>query len=108
MILTFDYNRTMQQAARMEESLYEMKSLVTSNYARIMDDIGAAWSGESSRQYLMNCAELRGEMEKTIGEIDELINKIRTTACKIKRAEESVSQVLSSGGGGGGGGGGRF
>ena len=109
MILNFNYNLAIRQAAQIEEIAREMRTLANGKFANAIATVDASWDGDTSIIFLRHCNETKQQITTKATELDNLAQRIREVARILKDAEDRARremEVFSGGGGGGGGGGG--
>lgn len=97
MAINFDYNKTMQQAARLEEITQDLLAVSNKRMAASIDNIGAAWSGAASKEFLNYFKRMQEDVRTKANVLQKTAQTLRTVAKTMKTAEENAKSIVSNG-----------
>ena len=94
MKINFNYRKAVADAGKLDEFARELEYLANNRIETVIENLGAAWKGESSTMMLGKC---RSEKEKVLehaAKLRDAASKLRSAANQIRKAEEEAIELL--------------
>lgn len=91
--ISFDFNRALQQAARLDELAAQLSSLSGNQFSGTLQQVSHNWKSDSASKYIQKGARLQGNMGKTVKDLQITANNIRITARRIHEAEMEAKRL---------------
>lgn len=82
-----NFEEALAVARQLEDLSADMERNVSRSMGDSMQDLSAAWKGESANAYLRKAEQLKGNVSTTSTNLREIAEDIRTTARQLKQAE---------------------
>jgi WXG100 family type VII secretion target len=93
-ILSFNYDKAITQASRVDEVAAALRGLANTKVADSISAMRASWSGESADSFLRHCEETKSRMLARASELAEISNRIRNAARALRNAETEVNRKM--------------
>ena len=94
--ILMDYTNAKQQAAKLEDAAARLKRLANSDLEGALNNIGAAWSGDSANLYLQKGRNLKDQILRTAAQIENAAAAIRTTAQNTYNADKAAADLAAA------------
>ena len=91
--IRMDYEKTIQEAARLDEIADELASAVSGALSDSISGIQTAWKGDNANAYIKKCELLKTNIDKTVKKLRETANVIRKIAKTTYDAEMRVLEM---------------
>lgn len=92
-VLKFDFNKANLHIQELEEIKAEIEKLANSEYAETMQQLSAAWKGESADAYMRKAGKLQDKINKTAKDIGKVADAYKEAARRAKKAEELAETI---------------
>jgi len=91
--LSFNYNKAVNQANRIESIADDMLSIANNQLRQTIESIGVSWQGEASDHFLQNCDAALADIRAQANRLRELARRINEAAKSIRDAEVKTAAV---------------
>lgn len=93
MAVTFDYNKTIQQAKLLDELADDMVNQCCRRMYDVTGNVEAAWTGDAAKAYLKHIRGVETDLANKARYLREVAEFLRSAAKKIRAAEEAAKQA---------------
>lgn len=88
--IKMNFDSAVRKASELEGLAEQMENLAENNAENILQNVGKAWTGEASRDYLKKGRRIKNKMEDCASQLKEIAGTIRTTARIVYDAERAA------------------
>ena len=85
--INLNYSRAIRQAERLEGRAGELKELANGDFQGCLTGIAANWEGENARAGIRKGEKLKGDLEKSAGQLEMVAKAIRSVAKRTREAD---------------------
>ena len=96
MLIQFDYQCAVRQAARVDDAAEDVRRLATRELENMVDQLSVCWKGESAELYFAKCRELQSALEQTARDLESVASNIRHRSRKIRDAELAAMEIAQN------------
>ena len=89
-----NYQKTLQQAEKLEKLAVQMRELSTKEIGENLQEIDAAWNGESGEIYCQKGRRINSIIYQRSKKLSEAARVLRNNAAKLYRAEQAAINIV--------------
>lgn len=94
--IRMDFDRAIRKAQSLEELAQQLESLAEDNMEATFQNVGRAWNGEASRDYLGKGRELKRKIKSSAAQLKRIAEALRTAARVTYNAERHAILVAQA------------
>lgn len=91
--ITVDFERTLRQAAQLDEYAESLRKMTTQEYAQAMQALSNDWKSDSASSFFAKGDTLRRSMEDTARDIEVIAANLRRAARRVYEAEKRAEEI---------------
>jgi len=91
--ITIDFERTMRQAAQLDEYADSLRKMTVQEYETAMQTLSSQWVSDSASAFLTKGEALKANMEETARDIESIAAGLRRAARRIYEAERRAEEI---------------
>lgn len=93
--INFNYNGAMNGADELSDIANQIKSLANGTYENNIQNVSAAWTGDSAGMYITKSMEMQEELIRIAEKLEKAADDVRTQARIMKAAEEEAERIAN-------------
>ena len=91
----FNYNKAIAQANRLDGIAKKMKNAANRDMQGILNDVSRAWKSDSAPQYVRKGEKVKGNIQTSSKNLEEIASTIRTSAERVRDAELEAWRIAN-------------
>lgn len=91
--ILMDYTNAKQQASKLEDTAARLRRLANSDLEGSLNNINAAWTGDSANLYMQKGRALKEQILRTASQLDSVAATIRQTALNTYNADKMAAEL---------------
>ena len=91
--ITIDFEKTMRQAAQLDECAEKLRRMTNNEYAKSMQTLANAWKSESASAFFGKGESLRRNLDNNARDLETIANNLRRAARRIYEAEKKAEEI---------------
>lgn len=91
----FNYNKAIAQANRLDGIAKKMKNAANRDMQGILNDVSRAWKSDSAPQYVRKGEKVKGNIQTSSKNLEEIASTIRTIAERVRDAELEAWRIAN-------------
>ena len=91
----FNYNKAIAQANRLDGIAKKMKNAANRDMQGILNDVSRAWKSDSAPQYVRKGEKVKGNIQTSSKNLEEIASTIRTIAKRVRGAELEAWRIAN-------------
>jgi len=91
----FNYNKAIAQANRLDGIAKKMKNAANRDMQGILNDVSRAWKSDSAPQYVRKGEKVKGNIQTSSKNLEEIASTIRTIAKRVRDAELEAWRIAN-------------
>ncbi len=92
----FNYNRAIKQARELDGVASKLRSAAHNDMDTVLNEVRNAWKSDSAPNYIRKGEKVRGDIEKTAKNLNNIAAAIRTIAERVRRAELEAWRIANT------------
>lgn len=91
----FNYNKAIAQANRLDGIASKMQNAANRDMQGILNDVSRAWKSDSAPQYVRKGEKVKGNIQTSSKNLEEIASTIRTIAKRVRDAELEAWRIAN-------------
>lgn len=97
-LIWLEYGKAISQANELDRIASEMKNLAEGDFQNCLSSVASNWTGDNSRNYIRKGEKLKGDIDKSARQLQNIAKAIRNIAKRTRNADLRAREIaLSSG-----------